>query len=372
MTDQERIIQLEQQNQELKSQLDKALQGKNRKKQRFGWLLRKASTPLIGSKLKKSISNAINEYKADKKVSVDTVSDVSANVIWRFTRIGAFTFLLAVLPALVLIFQTWLLFTQNSLVNSQNHLVSVQESSSRVFLMDNILSDLSDEMRRSSDGKISAVLETRIANLSRTMKPYKYVVDGKVLGEKISPERGQFLYSLIKSNLSDRAYRDILRQSDFTYAYLNHLYLGSGVNLKFANLNYANLEGVKMESANLENIELKKANMKAIALPEANLKSANLAQANLEYAELPSADLTYANLREADLRNADLTEAILWGTKLDDADLRDVKLDNVIVGRQDWIAYVADSLDLKGGSYIEDTYKIEVQGKKQFRLIAKK
>ncbi|GAA0717549.1 hypothetical protein GCM10009430_14610 [Aquimarina litoralis] len=373
MSEQERIQQLEKENRILQGQLDQIKQRREKKKNVGFWLLKKSSVPLLGIRLKKSINNAINEYKETNTVSVDTVSDVSSNIIWRVTRIGLFGVLITLIPSLILMFQTWLVINQNVLVGNQNALIEAERRSSLVFIMDNLLSDLSEELKYkgSSERNISPVLEARIASLTRAMKPYKYEEDGELIDEKISPEKGQLLFSLIRSNLADQSYREILDASDFSYTYFKDIFLGRGVNLKYINLNHSNLSEVNLPAANLERAELVEANLERINLSDAILKRANFTESNLKYSELLSADLTNAKLYAADLTEADLTEATLWGTKLEDANLTDVILDNVIVHRQDWITYVKDSLDLKGASDIQEKYRVKKQGKQQFVILKK-
>lgn len=371
MTEQERIDQLEKENQLLKSQLDKIEKRKEKKKSVGFWLLRKSSIPLLGARLKMSIENAITEFKENKTVSVDTVSDVSSNIIWRITRIGLFGLLVTLIPSFILLYQTKLVINQNSLVGNQNKLIEAERRSSLVFIMDNLLSDLSEELKYkgSSERNVSPVLEARISSLSRAMKPYEFEEDGEMIEKKISPEKGQLLFSLIRSNLADQSYREILNASDFSYTYFKDIYLGRGVNLKHINLSHSNLSEVNLPAANLERAELMEANMEKINLSDATLLRANLTNTNLKHAELLSANLTHAKLYGADLTEADLTEAILWGTKLEDANLTDVVLDNVIVHRKDWITYISDSLEVKGAKTIQDTYRVKKQGKEQFILV---
>jgi len=61
-------------------------------------------------------------------------------------------------------------------------------------------------------------------------------------------------------------------------------------------------------------------------LRDADLRGADLCGANLRDADLRGADLCGANLRDADLRGADLRGADLCGANLRDADLRDADL----------------------------------------------
>ncbi len=375
MNEQDYIERLKNENKLLQNKLDKINADKQKKRRFKWWLLKKSSVPIFGSRLKKSISSAINEYKEYKTVSVDTVSDVSSSVIWRVTRIGLFAFLFAVIPSMVLLFQTKLLINQNRLITNQNDLVEADRRSSLVFVMDNVLGDLNEELKykgANSKNNISNTLQARIVSLSRAMKPYQYIEDGKLIDKKTSPERGQLLYSLIKSDLGQQSLSDIFYAGDFEYSSLKEVSLGRGVYLKYAKLNYSNLSNANMPAANLASSELKEANLNKINLSDANLNRARLIQSNLRNAELAGADLTNANLSGADLSGADLSEAKLWGAKLVDANLTDAILDNAIVDKQDWIDYIDDSLSLEGAADIGRRYRTKKQGKQQFVLVPKK
>lgn len=372
MNEQEYIERLKKENQILQEKLDKVQQGKQRSKKWKRWLFRKSSTPLLGKRLKNSISTAINEFKEYKTVSVDTASDVSASVLWRFTRIGLFTILFAVLPSVVLILQTFLLFNQNGLVESQNELATAQRKSSLVFVMDNILGDLNEELKYkgvNSSNDISQTLEARIVSLSRAMQPYELRDgDGDLISEKTSPERGQLVYSLVRSDIGNQSLTDIFNAGDFKYTYLKEASLERAY-LRYAKLDYANFEYANMPNANLGYCELREVQMKKVNLSEANLSRAKLINGDLSNAELQSSDFTHANLSGATLEGANLSEAKLWGTKLMDANLEDTVLDNVIVHRQDWLTYIKDSLDVRGAGDIQDTYRVKKQGKQQFVLV---
>jgi len=222
------IDRLKKENKILQDKLDKINAGKKRKRRFKWWLLKKSSIPIFGNRLKNGISNAINEYKEYKTVSVDTVSEVSSSVIWRITRIGLFAFLVAVIPAAVLVFQTKLLMNQNDFIKNQNNLVEADRRSSLVFVMSDVLSDLNEELKYKGTGgrNISKTLEARVIALCMAMKPYKFMEDGKLIEKPISPERGQLLYSLIQSDLGPESSRDILNSSDFSYTDLRKVNLG--------------------------------------------------------------------------------------------------------------------------------------------------
>ena len=82
------------------------------------------------------------------------------------------------------------------------------------------------------------------------------------------------------------------------------------VNLRNADLNYANLRDV-----NLRNADLNYANLCDADLCGAGLRGTDLSDANLRGANLRGANLRYANLRGADLRGANLRGVELCGTE---------------------------------------------------------
>ncbi|TYP75951.1 pentapeptide repeat-containing protein [Aquimarina intermedia] len=364
------IKQLENEKEILQNRLNQIEAEKKRKKKMGFWLLKKSSIPLLGIRLKKSIQNAIVEYKHSKSLSVDTVADVSSNIIYRFTRIGIFAFFMTVVPSLILIFQTSLLYNQNKYINNQTSLIEADRRSSLVFLMGDVLGDLNEELKYKGSGarNISKTLEARIVSLCMAMKPYRYIDDGALIKDPISPERGQLLFSLLKSDLSAESSQDILNSADFHYTDLKLVNLGRDARLKYARLDFSDFSNAQMPAANLERAELNNAILSGINLSDATLKNAKMRRANLERAELLSADLTNTNLTQANLKGADLSEAKLWGTNIINANLEDVILDNAIVHRSDWLSILSDSLNVRGASHIRDTYKLVKQGKQQYLL----
>ncbi len=384
MNQENQLNELLQENKSLKKRIQAIENDKENKKKVRKWLFKKSSNPLLGAKLKKSIQKAILEYKEKKTVSVDTVSDVTSNIVWRFTRIGIFTILMGLIPSLVLIFQTKLLLNQNKLIRSQNtrieqqtYLVEADRRSSLVFVMGDLLSDLNEELRYKGlgDRRISRTLEARIVSLCTAMKPYKYIQDDQLISKPLSPERGQLLYSLIKSNLTSRAFQDILDNSNFEYADMQGINMGRKVALKYARLANSNFSNVYMPDANLRGVDFKNGELEQVNFSDGDLSKSNFSNANLYKGELLSANLTGANFSGTNLTEADLSEAILWQVKLNSkTDLTGVVLDNAIVERKDWIAYVSDSLDIKGADTIEDRYLIKrtYEGKKQFTIVPKK
>ena len=146
-----------------------------------------------------------------------------------------------------------------------------------------------------------------------------------------------------------------LRKADLRFANLSGATLGfaelndanlahanlSGATLTFAKLHRADLDSATLSGAVLFRAELIGADLTRANLSDANLSGANLSGARLGIAipsdsivvdprsgvveDLGGANLSKANLSFADLSGADLTHANLSGADLSDANLSDVK-----------------------------------------------
>ena len=85
-------------------------------------------------------------------------------------------------------------------------------------------------------------------------------------------------------------------------------------NLKGVDLRFSNLEGVDLRFSNLEGVDLRDANLEGVDLRVAHLEGANLSGAHLEEADLwrdhlGGANLQNANLKLATINNTDFTDA---------------------------------------------------------------
>jgi len=102
----------------------------------------------------------------------------------------------------------------------------------------------------------------------------------------------------------------------------------SWADLKGANLSDAKLNEANLGEANLSHAKLSRADLRGANLSYAKLNRANLVGADLELASLCTANLMDADLREVNLIRADLRGADLKGANLRDADLRGADLSN--------------------------------------------
>jgi uncharacterized protein YjbI with pentapeptide repeats len=100
-----------------------------------------------------------------------------------------------------------------------------------------------------------------------------------------------------------------------------------GANLQAAQFNGANLHLVRLNGANLEGAWLNGANLHLAQLNGANLQGSLLNGANLQHAWLNGANLKGADLRRARMQAAMLSGANLEDARLDEADLNFARAD---------------------------------------------
>lgn len=337
----DRIQELEKENLKLKERLEKFENPKKSNKKKWKFFMNFTATFIAGKNLKSSIYNSIQEFNEYKRISLQTTSDLIASIVKRLTRIGVVALLFALLPTTLMLYQNHLLKKQNQKIQEQTYLAEASRRSAQMFIMGDILSDINTELETKKTRRLSNTLVGRIVGLSRAMKPYRYLVNDKLIKESISPERGQLLITLCKSDISASFLEDnILQESDFTKS-----------ELKGANLYNVNLRGINLKDADLSNADLVKVDARRACFENANLQNV---------------DLGYADLSYAQLTNANLSNAILLKTKFNKADFTNAILDNAIVDRADWLTYIKDELKLKGAEELFENYEIDSAYSKVF------
>ena len=170
----------------------------------------------------------------------------------------------------------------------------------------------------------------------RQLTEYKQLLR-ECAGQEICQGRVDALEKLVQAQRNLQRYN--LRWANLNSADLNHANL-RWANLNSADLNHANLRWANLESANLESANLESANLESVNLESANLGSANLGSANLgsaylNDAKLNDANLKSANLKSANLGSANLGSAYLVGANLGSANLNDANLGSANLGSAD-------------------------------------
>lgn len=160
--------------------------------------------------------------------------------------------------------QTTLLESQTKQIALQTTLSEANRRAASAFELANVLDAIAKAVENKTGmTKLSPALYGRIAALSRTLRPYRYLEDsGELCENPLSPERGQLLVSLISANVD----LDPIRyDADFTRAVLD------SANLRGAALANMNLASASMRNANLAHVDLRGAN-----LTDADLRGAYL------------------------------------------------------------------------------------------------
>jgi len=287
-------------------------------------------------------------------VSKQTFAEISASIVRRFTRLGFFAILFALIPFLFLVIQTFILNRQTILLNNQNKKIDTQiylEEASRrnnlVFLMDNILQNVNMELDKKKDKKLSKSLIGRIGALSQGFQSYRFL-EGDTLSRSLNPERGQFLLALANSDMDTTSLDAIYKKATFKNAYL-----------KGAFLDNLYLSGADLGGADLSYTDLNQTNL-----------SADLRYADLKYSMLIGADLTNAHLAGADLANAyllfaNLVGANLEGTNLKGTSLENANLEGVKVKESNWIEKLKE-WKVIGYEEIKEKYVLSEKKKGKF------
>ena len=82
----ERLSQLEAENQKLKEQLDRQ-ENKKKNRRKLGWnFLKRSSGIILGAQLKKSIEKFLDEIAEQQRVSRETLSDLLSSIIIRLNE----------------------------------------------------------------------------------------------------------------------------------------------------------------------------------------------------------------------------------------------------------------------------------------------
>ncbi|MBA3649229.1 MAG: pentapeptide repeat-containing protein [Chitinophagales bacterium] len=210
------------------------------------------------------------------------------------------------------LFKTQIL-KQNKKIQEQSELIESVRKSNMIFFMSNILDNTEEELKKT--GTVSEAIIARIAALSFSFKPYKYLESDSLSEKAFSPEKGQLLMALILMKMDSGSFARIKQRASF-----------AGVDLSGADLKNADLSGANLSGANLKDGDLSNANLSKADLKDANLWGANLNEANLSKADMKRSDLRWATLNGTNLQFANMDGAQLISAQLIKADVREASI----------------------------------------------
>ena len=270
-----------------------------------------------------------------------------------------------------------LIDSQNELIRTQNFLVESSRRSTQVFELSSILDEIDeelDELEKKGQEKagdkdkrrvlleslssaatgdksncdcqeLSERLNGRIVALSQALLPYRYQEDDGELSAPTSPEQGQLLVSLVRSNVciprGTNLRQALVQNTDLSYARLCWADL-SNADLSAAYLSHSSMVGVSLARADLSGVRMNRAILVRAAITDANASKAeipyadlsfsviwntNFESANLERSHFVGASILGVNFRGANLNDVDFTGASIWSCDFSGASLSGVKLD---------------------------------------------
>lgn len=378
MTTEERIQQLEAENRKLRETFEAQKETKS-KRRKMGWnFLKRSSGMVLGVKLKTSIENFLNEIADDKRVSRNTLSELLSAIILRLTRVGFLLVLTAILPSILLIFQTYYLSKQttyiknqstlfeqqNNRLDQQTYLQEAERRGSVIVLLDNVIKDVNDELDRNSSSRISNATTGRLIALSKMLKPYRYLDNDSLTERIVSPERGYLLLSLVESDLSPRLSTStvdgsLLQRLDFSYAELPKANITSE-DLLDIDLSHADLSQSTLSGTDFKNASFAEATLQGAKLDLANFDGANFYLANLERTNFSKASVSNANFRQADLRNCRFNVRRLKGATFTNARVS-----------KNFMEELSKQIDKTEFTWLNSNYKLVEVDKDNFQLLDK-
>ncbi len=372
-SEEKRLRKLQEENLKLRTELKAIKAGHKSQEALATWMGRHLSNFFVGRGLKGALARLYNELPGG--VSKDTMADVSSHLIWRMTRLGFFAILVAIVPLLVMGVQTYILDIQNEKLEVQNqlilnqnrrldqqiHLDEANRRSSFIFLMDNILSSIAEELKTSRDRRLSDALVGRIVSLTQALRPYRYLENDELTARQLSPERGQLLFALTNSLLHHETYDRIFERANFSYADLRDAnftdaYL-RGANLAFSYFSYANFANADLAGADFSDAYLENARFTNTYLPGVVFQRTNLRRSQFVDVVMHDANLEECDMREVIL-SGNFSRCNLEGARIDEVTLGEVLLDDAFFHSPAW-AEGLQEVNLRGFLSIEDYYRIE-------------
>lgn len=370
----ERLSELEAENEKLKAKLNKQ-DSKKKQRRKLGWtFLKRSSGMILGAQLKKSIERFLDEMAQQQRVSRETISQLLSSIIIRLTRVGFLLILTAVLPSILLIFQTYYLAKQNTLITGQSEMFRqqntrldqqtyLQEADRRgqtLLIMDNMLKEISDDVTSSSQNKIDDATAGRLIALSKMLKPYKYLENDSLIANVTSPERGYLLISLLETGVNlnsttrTRTNGKLIERLDFTYAELRNISLKGydllNIDLSDSDLRNSNFNGTDFENADFNNADLTNTNLTYTSFNKANLEGADFTNAILDYANLQNANLKMADLRNVSLLKSKVLDADLTNARVNKTFEQDV-LQQLNKDQSDWLFSTFEVVEIDDNNY---------------------
>ena len=245
---------------------------------------------VFGASLEKSINNILKKIKTREAPNEKDISSLISNIIKRVLRVHVVSILIAIIPGLITILvlmqQNILLETQNERIKEQNILTESTRRNKVEAQLNELISQIQNELNENKDGTLSLLLTNRIISSTYTFRHYKYLnSQGSLNNKLLSPERADLFIHLINSKINSNILDSIFSQGNFTYSDL------SGLRLKNKVVNGINLENSYLGTSDFENITFKNCN-----LSYATIDTSNFINCKLNFCSIAGTNFNHCRL----------------------------------------------------------------------------
>lgn len=370
------------------------------------WLLQSGKAIFVGNDLIKAFNQFLEELPKPTKA---TTANLAGHLVYRFTRLGIFGVLIALLPLFLLWQQNNLLNLQNAKIDRQNELFDFQnkrvdeqtnlfkEQNKSIVAQTELLNSQNDLTKQQNDKLESqnqlfsaqneeindqtSLLETQNKkldvqiNLSESSRRSALIMMMSNIMDKVDEElkndwnkdgirnlSPQLIARIVALSKAFRPYR-FWQENKLT----DKLYSPERGQLLLAiakvDLDINTYDRI-FRGASFENAFLEKADLGGLYMARINLASANLAGTNFEASNLSNAVLINTNLKEANLTFAELKGALLMGAEFSVTGITSANLTHAKVDSKDWILQNDQITTLNVLGPIAELYRVDTTSHK--------
>lgn len=307
------------------------------------------------------VSGVLDSNKLEATNSVKNLSEkVLRYIVWRDTKANLFLIFQSLFILMGAIVGSIFIRNQNDLIKIQNNLIEkeivrldqqtyLQEAERRsglVFLFSNIMDLLDQELKEdyNSDGirNISPQLSGRIISLSQRLQPYKFL-DGDTLSkDALSPERGQLLINILKSDLDQETLDILLSESNFQYSLFSGITFSkvalNSIDLSYSTFNRVTFDSVIFNDAVFDKVNFNKISFNTTVFSFAQFENSKIGIAgnhdlSLEYSDLINSvileeEFSFIGNNFLGITHSDVKNSVINGS-FDILDLSDSKISNL-------------------------------------------
>lgn len=196
-------------------------------------------------------------------------------------------------------------------------------------LIDHLVASL-NQLENNESKQIDNASIAKFKALDNYFIPFEYKENRTLLEQKVSPERGYLLLSLLNSDLDSTSLSKVIGEISFEGSSLRNADL-SGYDLRNINLDGSDLQGADLSYTLLRGASLQGVNFSNANLSNTCIDSSILNRSNAQWAILSGASLVGSQLEGCSWSFAVLDSAVLSG-----ATIKNTNLEGAILSYSDW------------------------------------